>query len=151
MKKVSFQFKFSKVMAIKQSEKDRMLNEYNEAVSQFEEVGQRLYQCLKHKENFIDEYNEEMSIGVSVEKLKQSQNYMDYLEREIEVLQQKMNIARQTMRIKEVKLREKNIEVKKYEKMETKALIHYQNLQRESEAKQMDEVSIQQYLLKGIR
>ncbi|MGF9856397.1 flagellar export protein FliJ [Priestia endophytica] len=151
MKNVSFQFKFSKVMAIKQSEKDRMLNEYNEAVSQFEEVGQRLYQCLKHKENFIDEYNEEMSIGVSVEKLKQSQNYMDYLEREIEVLQQKMNIARQTMRIKEVKLREKNIEVKKYEKMETKSLIHYQNLQRESEAKQMDEVSIQQYLLKGIR
>lgn len=151
MKNVSFQFKFSKVMAIKQSEKDRMLNEYNEAVSQFEEVGQRLYQCLKYKENFIDEYNEEMSIGVSVEKLKQSQNYMDYLEREIEVLQQKMNIARQTMRIKEVKLREKNIEVKKYEKMETKALIHYQNLQRESEAKQMDEVSIQQYLLKGIR
>ncbi|MFP3884893.1 flagellar export protein FliJ [Priestia filamentosa] len=148
---MSFQFKFSKVMAIKQSEKDRMLNEYNEAVRQFEEVGQRLYQCLKHKENFIDEYNEEMSIGVSVEKLKQSQNYMDYLEREIEVLQQKMNIARQTMRIKEVKLCEKNIEVKKYEKMETKALIHYQNLQRESEAKQMDEVSIQQYLLKGIR
>ncbi|KOO46609.1 flagellar export protein FliJ [Priestia koreensis] len=143
-----YQFKFSKIMSIKENEKERILNEYNEAVERFETVGQRLYDALKHKEQQIEEYNRKMMNGMSITELKQVQAFLDRTERLIEGLQKEVISARQYMQTKQFLLQEKNIEMKKYEKMKANDFHIYQEIQKSTEAKQMDEISLQQYMLK---
>ncbi|MCM3003772.1 flagellar export protein FliJ [Priestia koreensis] len=143
-----YQFKFSKIMSIKENEKERILNEYNEAVERFETVGQRLYDALKHKEQQIEAYNRKMMNGMSITELKQVQAFLERTERLIEGLQKEVISARQYMQTKQFLLQEKNIEMKKYEKMKANDFHLYQEIQKSTEAKQMDEISLQQYMLK---
>lgn len=146
---MAYQYKFDRVMSIKENEKDRLRAEYNEAVQSFEKVGQQLYEYLKQKEQLIDEHAAKMSIGLSITDVKQFQLFIAGLEKMIAVYQQKVVSARQTMQLAELKLRDKNMEVKKFEKMKVKDFQRYKETQKELESKQMDEVSIQQYMLKG--
>ncbi|WP_139368083.1 flagellar export protein FliJ [Priestia abyssalis] len=146
---MAYQYKFERVMSIKESEKDRLMTEYNEAVQSFEKVGQQLYEYLKQKEQLIDEHAVKMRMGLSITDVKQFQLFIDHLEKMIAVYQQKVMSARQTMQLTELKLRDKNMEVKKFEKMKVKDFRRYKETQKELESKQMDEVSIQQYMLKG--
>lgn len=135
-------------MSIKENEKERILNEYNEAVERFETVGQRLYDALKHKEQQIEAYNRKMMNGMSITELKQVQAFLERTERLIEGLQKEVISARQYMQTKQFLLQEKNIEMKKYEKMKANDFHLYQEIQKSTEAKQMDEISLQQYMLK---
>ncbi|HWO97855.1 MAG TPA: flagellar export protein FliJ [Bacillus sp. (in: firmicutes)] len=146
---MAYQYKFDRVMSIKENEKDRLRAEYSEAVQQFEKVGQQLYEYLKQKENLIDEHAKKMQAGLSITDIKQFQLFVANLEKVIAVYQQKVMSARQTMQLAELKLRDKNMEVKKFEKMKVKDFQRYKETQKELESKQMDEVSIQQYMLKG--
>lgn len=146
---MAYQYKFDRVMSIKENEKDRLMAEYNEAVQKFEKVGQQLYEYLKQKEQLIDEHAVKMRMGLSIIDVKQFQLFIANLEKMIAVYQQKVISARQTMQLAELKLRDKNMEVKKFEKMKIKDFQRYKETQKELESKQMDEVSIQQYMLKG--
>lgn len=146
---MAYQYKFDRVMSIKENEKDRLMAEYNEAVQEFEKVGQQLYEYLKQKEQLIDEHAAKMRMGLSIMDVKQFQLFIANLEKMIVVYQQKVMSARQTMQLVELKLRDKNMEVKKFEKMKVKDFQRYKETQKELESKQMDEVSIQQYMLKG--
>lgn len=146
---MAYQYKFDRVMSIKENEKDRLMAEYNESVQNFEKVGQQLYEYLKQKEQLIDEHAKKMGMGLSVTAIKQFQLFIANLEKMIAVYQQKVVSARQIMQLAELKLRDKNMEVKKFEKMKVKDFQRYKETQKELESKQMDEVSIQQYMLKG--
>ncbi|CRH76061.1 Chemotaxis CheF protein [Chlamydia trachomatis] len=46
---------------------------------------------------------------------------------------------------------ERNIEVKKYEKMKENDFLEFLHVMKEAENKEMDEISIRQYLSKGVR
>ncbi|MFC3882572.1 flagellar export protein FliJ [Bacillus songklensis] len=146
---MSYQYKFARVMSIKENEKDRLTAEYNEAVQKFEKAGQQLYEYLKQKEQLIDQHAEKMGKGLSITEIKQFQLFIENLEKMISMCQQKVTTTRQRMQMAEVKLRDKNMEVKKFEKMKVKDFQRYREWQNEMESRQMDEVSIQQYMIRG--
>ncbi|MBM7701867.1 flagellar export protein FliJ [Metabacillus iocasae] len=146
---MAYQFKFAKVMAVRENEQDRIRAEYHESMKEFERIGQQLYDKLKQKEQLIEQQASKMISGLPITEVKNFQLFLENIEKAILNLQREVMIARQNMYVKEAKLREKNLEVKKFEKIKGKDYHRYVQMQNELEMKHMDEVSIQQYMLKG--
>ena len=48
---MTYQFRFEKIMIVKEREKEEALSVYNEAVKRFEEAAEKLYESLKKKED----------------------------------------------------------------------------------------------------
>ena len=46
---MAYEFRLSKIMAIKSNEKDELLSQYNQSLQQFETAGEKLYKKLKEK------------------------------------------------------------------------------------------------------
>jgi flagellar protein FliJ len=146
---VGYQFKFEKILFIKENEKDKALGEYNEAVKRFEEVAKKLYHFLKQKEDYEEMHQQKLQAGLPIQEIRYFQQFITNLERTISHYQQLVVQARQQMQLKQMKLAELNIEVKKYEKMKEKYFQTFlQKLQAE-ENKLMDEISIQQFVNRG--
>lgn len=134
-------------MAIKSNEKDELLSQYNQSLQQFETAGEKLYTKLKEKETLIEQHTGKMKQGLSILEITSFQQFLTSAERVIERLQQEVMFARQQMNLKKLKLEEKNIEVKKYEKLKKRDYDSYITAEKQLEAKQMDELSLQQYML----
>jgi flagellar protein FliJ len=146
---VVYQFKFEKILSIKENEKDKALGEYNEAVKRFEEVGRKLYQFLKQKEDYEEIHKQKLQSGLSIQEIRYFQQFITNLERTISHYQQLVAQARQQMQLKQMKLAELNIEVKKYEKMQEKYFQTFLQTLQAEENKLMDEISIQQFVSRG--
>ncbi|WP_281998617.1 flagellar export protein FliJ [Priestia flexa] len=144
---MTYQFKLAKVMTVKQDEKNRLLAQYNESVQHFEQVGQRLYDKLKQKEEMLELQAKKLKSGLAVSEIKFFQQALESIEVTIARLQRDVMLARQQMSMKELKLQEKNIECKKYEKLKDKSYTSYLKTQGDAESKQMDEISLQQFML----
>lgn len=134
-------------MTVKQDEKNRLLAQYNESVQHFEQVGQRLYDKLKQKEEMLELQAKKLKSGLAVSEIKFFQQALESIEATIARLQRDVMLARQQMSMKELKLQEKNIECKKYEKLKDKSYTSYLKTQGDAESKQMDEISLQQFML----
>ncbi|MBY0026547.1 flagellar export protein FliJ [Priestia aryabhattai] len=144
---MAYEFRLSKIMAIKSNEKDELLSQYNHSLQLFETAGERLYEKLKEKEKLIEQHTGKMKQGLSILEITSFQQFLISAERVIERLQQEVMFARQQMNLKKLKLEEKNIEVKKYEKLKKRDYDSYITAEKQLEAKQMDELSLQQYML----
>nr|WP_281728387.1 flagellar export protein FliJ [Priestia flexa] len=137
----------AKVMTIKQDEKNRLLAQYNESVQYFEQVGQKLYDKLKQKEELLEVQAKKFKSGLVISEIKFFQQALESVEVTIANLQRDVMLARQQMSMRELKLQEKNIECKKYEKLKDKSYTSYLKTQGDAESKQMDEISLQQFML----
>jgi len=144
---MAYEFRLSKIMAIKSNEKDELLSQYNQSLQLFETAGEKLYEKLKEKETLIEQHTGKMKQGLSILEITSFQQFLTSAERVIERLQQEVMFARQQMNLKKLKLEEKNIEVKKYEKLKKRDYDSYITAEKQLEAKQMDELSLQQYML----
>jgi flagellar FliJ protein len=146
---VVYQFKFEKILSIKENEKDKALGEYNEAVKRFEEVAEKLYHFLKQKEDYEEMHQQKLQAGLPIQEIRYFQQFITNLERTISHYQQLVVQARQQMQLKQMKLAELNIEVKKYEKMKEKYFQMFLQTLQSEENKLMDEISIQQFVNRG--
>ncbi len=144
-----YKYKFEKILTIKDKEKNDVRSKYNEAQKSFEQVAEKLYNLLKKKEELIDFQQKKLSTGLSVQDIRHNQLFMDNLEKLIDQCQKEVIQARNKMNLQQERLKEKNIEVKKYEKIKEKDLQKYLEVVKVVENKQMDEISIQQFLSKG--
>ena len=144
-----YTYKFEKILTIKEKEKNDARAKYNDAQKSFEQVAEKLYNLLKKKEELIDFQQKKLSTGLSVQDIRHNQLFMDNLEKLIDQCQKEVIQARNKMNLQQERLKEKNIEVKKYEKIKEKDLQKYLEVVKVAENKQMDEISIQQFLSKG--
>ena len=144
-----YRYKFEKILTIKEKEKSDARAKYNEAQKSFEQVAEKLYNLLKKKEELIDFQQIKLSRGLSVQEIRHNQLFMGNLEKSIEQCQKEVMQARYKMNLQQDRLKEKNIEVKKYEKIKEKDFQKYLEVVKVAENKQMDEISIQQFLSKG--
>ena len=148
---VKYQYRFEKVLTIREQEKAETEIAYKESVRSFEEVANKLYELLKKKENLTEFRQERLAIGSSIEEIHQYARFMDSLEKTIADLQQKVIQARAKMNWHEQKLLEKNLEVRKFEKMRDKDFKAYQQEQDRVESIFLDEISSLTYHKKEIR
>lgn len=144
-----YKYKFEKILTIKEKEKSDARAKYNEAQKSFEKVAEKLYNLLKKKEDLLDFQQTKLSTGLSVQKIRHNQLFMDNLEKLIDQCQKEVVQARYQMNLQQERLKDKNIELKKYEKIKEKDFQKYLEVVKVAENKQMDEISIQQFLSKG--
>jgi len=143
---LSIPFKFEKILTIKQKEKEQVQLDYESSVQTFEKEANKLYEFLKRKEMMDEEYQQHLQNGVSIIGLKQQQLFADSLEKDIKHSQMLVINARNYMNTKQEVLIEHNVEVKKFEKMREKAIKAHSEVLLSLENKQMDEISLQQYV-----
>ncbi|CAH0214278.1 Flagellar FliJ protein [Peribacillus sp. Bi96] len=146
-----YQYKFEKILTIKEKEKSDALAKYNAALKRFEEVAEKLYKLLKKKEELLEFQQEKLRNGLSVQEIRHHQLFMDNLEKLLSHCQQDVIEARYKMNVQRDIVMERNIEVKKYEKMKENDFLKFLEVIKEAENKQMDEISIRQFLSKGVR
>lgn len=144
-----YQYKFEKILTIKEKEKRDALSKYNTALKKFEEVAGKLYKFLKKKEDLLAFQEERLRNGLSIQEIRHHQLFMDNLEKLISLSQEEVIEARYKMNVLQEVLMERNIEVKKYEKMKENDFHKFLDIIKEDENRQMDEISIRQFSSKG--
>jgi len=146
---MTYKYKFEKILTIKEREKEEVSATYNQAVKRFEEAAEKLYEVLKKKEDLEEFQLEKLATGLSVREIRHHQRFVGNLEKTIEHNQKMVVNARNTMGFYQEKLVEKNLEVKKYIKIKEKDFSKFRELEKASEAKQMDDISLQVYMQPG--
>ena len=141
-----YQYKFEKILTIKEKEKNDSKSRYTEAVKEFESEAENLYQMLKKKEELLDSQSEQLKLGLSVQQVRHNQHFLENQEKMIAHYQKRVMETRSKMQFYHQLLIEKNVEVKKYEKIKEKDFQRYFNTVKYEENRQMDEISIQQYM-----
>lgn len=144
-----YQYRFEKILHIKEKEKDEALSFYNESVRKFEEAAEKLYSLLKKKEDMQSHQSSRLEKGLNVQEIRHHQQFIVNLEKTIEHYQKMVLNARGRMNFYHEKLLENNVEVKKYQKMKEKDHRHYLKEMNAFEGKQMDDISIQQFMNRG--
>jgi flagellar FliJ protein len=146
---VVFQYRFDKILQIKEKEKVESLAIYQLAVRKFEEAAEKLYELLKRKEDLEDFQSSRLEGGLPIQEIRHHQQFILNLQKSIEYYQKMVHNARARMNFQQEKLMEMNIEVKKYEKVKQKDLRLYTEGLKHTEGRQMDDISIQQYMNRG--
>ena len=146
---MAYQFKFEKIMNLKEREKDEVLSTYNESVKRFEEAAENLFRSLKKKEDLESYQRSKLENGLSVQEIRHHQTFIHNLQKTIDHDQKVVVHTRNQMNFYQDKLLQKNIEVKKYEVLKEKGKLVFLEEIRQLEAKQMDDISIQQYMHRG--
>lgn len=143
---MGYYFKFEKILQIKEREKEEIQLGYHRAKRQFEQVAEKLYELLKKKEDLLAFQETQLASGFPVYEIQHYQLFISNLEKMIDYQQQLVMNARNRMFWFENQLKEKNIEVKKYEKIKEKEWQKYKKLLGQMENKEMDELSVIQFM-----
>ncbi|MCR2820719.1 flagellar export protein FliJ [Lederbergia panacisoli] len=144
-----YEYKFQKILNLKEREKDEALSLYQDSVKKFEVVAEQLFDLLKKKENLEQHQLRELSSGLSIHKIRHHQQFISNLEKTISHVQRLVMNARNTMNWYEERLKESNIEVKKYEKLKEKTYQYYLQMIEKTENMHLDEYSSVQYFHRG--
>ncbi len=134
---------------MKENEKNQILSDYEKSVEDFEKVAQKLYECLKKKEDLEKAKLEGLEKGLAVQEMRHYQQFVTNLERTIDHYQKLVMLTRNKMNEKESLLKNKNIELKKYEKMKENDYKKYKQEERNNEIKELDQISIMAYSYRG--
>ncbi|QFF98534.1 flagellar export protein FliJ [Psychrobacillus glaciei] len=148
---VAYQYKFAKVLTVREQEKTETEMAYKEAVMAFEKVATELYTLLKKKEDTTDDQNNHLIQGLSINHIHHYANYIEGLQKRIDKLQKEVIQARSKMHWFEERLLEKSLEVRKFEKIKEKDYELFQQEQQRLETIQLDEISSLKFQNKEIR
>ncbi|MCK1996163.1 flagellar FliJ protein [Paenisporosarcina quisquiliarum] len=148
---VAYEFKFAKVLTIREQEKSETELAYKESVSAFEKVATELYNLLKKREDTTETQNSLLVSGLSINNIHHYSNYIEGLQKRIDIIQKEVIQARSKMNWMEEKLLEKSLEVKKFEKIKEKDFEHFHQEQQRLETIQLDEISSLKFQNKEIR
>ena len=136
-----YNYRFESVLTYRELEKTETENEYRISVEAFESIATELYELLKKKEETLDNQQERMIKGFSVNKIHHVARFIDSLEKKIAEVQQNVIQARSKMIWFEEKLLERRLEVRKFEKMRDKDQQQHRVEVEQQEAKRLDELS----------
>lgn len=136
----------TKVLDIREREKDAAQKAYNQAMQHFEDVATKLYQTLKKKEDAEESYDQYLKDMVQIDRLMDQMAYIESLNRQIVLLQHQVNQARTQMELKQQSLTHAHIEVKKFEKLIETRKQEQQQTELKQEQMFMDDMSVQQFL-----
>lgn len=138
---VAYQYKFAKILTVREQEKSETELAYKESVIAFETVATELYDLLKKKEDTVDAQNNQLMQGLSINHIHHFSNFIDGLQKRIDKVQKEVMQARSKMNWFEEKLLEKSLEVRKFEKIKEKDYELFQQDQLRLETIQLDEIS----------
>ncbi|KON92107.1 flagellar biosynthesis chaperone FliJ [Rossellomorea marisflavi] len=148
---MTYEYRFERILTLKEQEKEDMQEQYKSSVSKFQEAAEQLYGALKKKETLEAMQVEKLSTGLSILDIRHHQQFITNLEKTISYFQNLVVQARNRMNWYEEKMIEMNMEVKKYERLKEKDFKAFLVRLQAEENKQLDEVSVTQYMKQEVR
>ena len=148
---MSYRFKFEKILQLKEREQEEIQSEYHHAKRHFEQVAEKLYELLKKKEDLLAYQEKQLASGFPIYEIQHYQQFISNLEKTIDYWQKQVMIARNRLSWFENQLIEKNVEVKKYEKIKEREWEKHKKFLMQMENKEMDELSVIQFMNRGNR
>ncbi|MYL33143.1 flagellar export protein FliJ [Pontibacillus yanchengensis] len=142
---------FHKLLQLKETDKNVAHKIYQESIEEFEQVATTMYELLKKKEQAEEYYQHQLQQSTQVTELHMTHNYIEQLNKQITQMQSSVQEARNHMENKQEELTFAHVEMKKYEKIIDRKEHNLYSLQMENEKKQMDEISMQQFISQGNR
>ncbi|PID02785.1 flagellar export protein FliJ [Sporosarcina sp. P2] len=141
----SFRYRFDKVLNLREQERDETEMAYKEAIEEFEKIATQLYDQMKKKETVLEEQQQRMTTGFSIDDLHSYSRFINTLDLTIDHIQQEVMKSRSKMNWYESQLLEKNIEVKKFEKMKKIGKEQYDAEMEHIEINRIDELSTMKF------
>ncbi|MBM7837651.1 flagellar FliJ protein [Alkalihalobacillus xiaoxiensis] len=126
-------------------EKELAKKELDQAEGEFKEKATALYNLLIEKEGLETEQATVLQRKTTVLSLSSYENYLQALETKLMENKQQTDQARDRMQIKQTYFNECAKAYKQYERLKEKKRIEADQLEKQLEQKQMDEVSITRY------
>ncbi|WNF35459.1 flagellar export protein FliJ [Bacillaceae bacterium IKA-2] len=145
---MSFQFSLQKILEIREDDKIKAEKEFTQATKQFEDVATKLFEQLKKKEQYENEYYKRIETGIHIFEIQHSHTLLNQMQLQIDRQQNFTQKARDNMNRKQEVLVVKSIEQKKYEKMKQIKREKYIEETKHQENLLMDEISVQQFMRK---
>lgn len=137
---------FVKILHVREREKMDAQKDYQQSMDLFEQTATRFYHLLRKKEEAEISYDELIQHSTTLEKVKQQATYIEKLNKQIVHLQSKVQQARSEMESKQSKLTDAHVEVKKFQNIIESRNNSVIEKEKKLERKQMDEISIQQFI-----
>ncbi|ARF15319.1 flagellar export protein FliJ [Sporosarcina ureae] len=141
----TFYYRFDKVLNLREQERDETEMAYKEAIEEFEKIATQLYDQMKKKENILEEQQQRMTTGFSIDDLHSYSRFINTLDLSIDHIQQEVMKSRSKMNWYESQLLEKNIEVKKFEKMKEIGKQQHNVEMEHVETNRIDELSTMKF------
>lgn len=146
---MAFAFKFQKLLELKENEKNQSFAMYQKSVDDFEKAAGKLYENMKLKEELEAKKDDKLQKGMSIQEMRHYQTFVTNLETTIFHYQQLVIVKRNQMEEKQEELAELSMELKTYEKMKEKQKLSILSEEKAIQMKEMDELSIKQFMFQG--
>ncbi|ASF39464.1 flagellar export protein FliJ [Halobacillus halophilus] len=138
---------FHKIKDLRDRERTEQEKQHQSRVETFEQKATQLYEVLKEKEEAEQSFHQTLSKRtIQAMTFIQHQQYIERLEERIDSLQPEVQDARQAMYNSQEKLTDAYVEVKKFEKLIEQKQKKHQKWVKDEENKQMDDLSMRQFL-----
>lgn len=136
---------FDKLIDAKEREKQSMLTHYNNLLAKFEEASEKLIALLKKEEKAKLNLKELTNRG-TIAEIQQQTQFIQFLQPSITRQEAIFKQAKDELHIEKLKLVKKDIEKKKFEIVKEKKIETIRLIEKEKESKEMDEISINQFM-----
>lgn len=141
-----FEFSLQRILSLTHNEKVQLEQEYGRVYQLLENVGHRLIDLMKRKEQITQDLEDQMTKqGASISLIQDQQAYLQSLEGLILEQQKQYNTIRDQLEQNKAMLLDKSIEQKKYEKLKQREVSHFKKEMTMKEMKSLDEVAARKF------
>lgn len=142
---MSFQFRFEKILTMKEKEKESALHEMNVVKHMKETVEKQLLDLVEKKESYIMAFEKIANQSIKVTDIQEREQYIHFLNKQIDRLRKKVLEITQEFNRKSHLLVAKNQEEKMWNTWREKSLDEYTEKIKRDEQNQLDEMAVIRY------
>jgi flagellar protein FliJ len=142
---MSFQFRFEKILTMKEKEKESALHEMNVVKHMKETVERQLLDLVEKKESYIMAFEKIANQSIKVTDIQEREQYIHFLNKQIDRLRKKVLEITQEFNRKSHLLVAKNQEEKIWSSWREKSLDEYTEKIKREEQDQLDEMAVIRY------
>ncbi|PLS01463.1 flagellar export protein FliJ [Neobacillus cucumis] len=142
---MSFQFRYEKILTMKEKEKDSAFHEMNVFKQMKETAEHQLLELIQKKDHYIRDSQNMMRNSLRVTDIQEREKYIDFLNRQIERVKKKVSELTRELTIKNNVLLTKNQEEKIWSSWREKSLEEYTVKTNREEQNRLDEMAVLRY------
>ncbi|MBS4213048.1 flagellar export protein FliJ [Neobacillus rhizophilus] len=140
---MSFQFRFEKILNMKEKEKESALNEMNMVRKKKEIAEGELLELVERKESYLQDFEQKASLRVT--EMLEREQYLYFLDKQIERVKRKVADLTRDFNLKNQLLLSKNQEEKVWSTWREKSFDEYSEKIKRDEQNMLDEMAVIRY------
>ncbi|MGG3466015.1 flagellar export protein FliJ [Neobacillus pocheonensis] len=142
---MSFQFRFEKILTMKEKEKESALNEMNVVKRIKESAENQLLDLIRKKDGYEKDYQRFLQGSITITDMKEREQYLLFLNKQIEKAKTKVFDITREFNLKKTQLLTKNQEEKMWSTWREKSFEEYTEKVNREEQNLLDEMAVVRY------